>query len=134
VWRIDRTAGRVLAALLLMGGQAACADATGDLARREAQQLRALEAAIGTPRCSIDSQCWAVPVGAKPCGGPESYLPASTLTADRAKVQVRAADLAATRRKQHELSGRVGICIALPEPPSRCELKVQRCSLGASSH
>ncbi len=118
--------------LAVAWAQVACGAPSGDLAAREAEQRRALDAAIGTPRCEIDAQCWAVPVGARPCGGPESYLPASRLTSDAAKVRQAARALADTLSAQHQASGRMGICSVLPEPAARCDGDRRRCVLGAS--
>ncbi len=105
------------------------ADPGADLTQREQAQRTALTLAIGTPRCTHDAQCWAVPVGARPCGGPEVYWPASKATADAARVASLAADLATTRRAQHQAQGRVGVCTFLPEPTVRCDAASQRCVL-----
>jgi hypothetical protein len=114
---------------LLVSSQAAFGAPAKDLAQRETAQRQALTAAIGTPRCESDAQCWAVPVGARACGGAESYLPASRATAEAAKVQQAAAALAATRSAQYQASGRMGICTVLTEPVARCEAAKKRCVL-----
>lgn len=118
-----------LACGLLVSSQAAFSAPSKDLAQHETAQRQALSAAIGTPHCERDAQCWAVPVGVRACGGAESYLPASRATADAAKVQQAAAALAATRSAQHQASGRMGICTVLPEPVARCEVVKKRCVL-----
>lgn len=95
-------------------------------------QRAALKAAIGVPTCRSDAACWAVPVGARPCGGPEEYWPASRETADIGQIRRLAEDLAATRRGQHQASGRMGACVVMPEPASRCAPEIKRCELVAA--
>jgi len=124
---------RIGVLMAMAWAQAACSAPPGDLAAREAAQRRALDAAIGSPRCDSDAQCWAVPVGARPCGGAESYLPASRLTADAGKVRQAALALAGTRSAQHQASGRMGICMVLPEPAARCDGASRRCVLTAAA-
>ncbi|MFO0124332.1 MAG: hypothetical protein ACK520_17975 [Inhella sp.] len=127
MWRIDWCVAVLAGAFL---APAAWADGSVDkLARQEAAQRQALEAAIGTPRCSADSACWAVPVGARPCGGAEDYLPASRETSAATKVQALAKAHAATRKAQNAQGGRMGICMVLPEPAVRCAPSTQRCEL-----
>ena len=63
--------------LLLAGGISACSHAQPDLLT----QLRALDRG-----CTSDAQCRTVAVGAKPCGGPETFLPYSTAREQPAKV------------------------------------------------
>ncbi len=127
MWRTDFRVWVLAGAFL---APAAWADGSADqLARQEAAQRQALEAAIGTPRCSGDAACWAVPVGTRPCGGAEAYLPASRETSSMDKVQRLAKAHAATRKAQNAQGGRMGICMVLPEPAVRCAPNTQRCEL-----
>lgn len=49
--------------------------------------LQEIRMAAGIARADDVSQCRAIAVGEKPCGGPERYLVYSTLTADEARLQ-----------------------------------------------
>lgn len=89
--------------------------------------LDALKAAIGEPRCRTDAACWAVPVGARPCGGPETYWPASRETSDPKHVTRLAEAWAATQRERAQASGRMGVCTVTPMPAMRCNAQTQRC-------
>jgi hypothetical protein len=115
---------------VVLGGASARADVVDDpLARQEARQRQALVATIGTPRCTRDDACWAVPVGARPCGGPEVYLVASRDSAAVDTVRRLARAHADTRRAQNQRAGRLGICTVLSEPAVRCDTVTQRCEL-----
>jgi len=48
--------------------------------------LQEIRLAAGVARADELSQCKAIAVGEKPCGGPERYLVYSTLTADEARL------------------------------------------------
>jgi hypothetical protein len=51
-----------------------------------AELLPEIRVAAGVARADELSQCKAIAVGEKPCGGPERYLVYSTLTADEARL------------------------------------------------
>jgi len=51
-----------------------------------AELLQEIRVAAGVARADELSQCKAIAVGEKPCGGPERYLVYSTLTADEARL------------------------------------------------
>lgn len=85
-----------------------------------AQTLEALRATIGGAPCSSDAQCHSVGVGARPCGGPESYLSWSDQTADPLRVAQLAARYAQARRAENEGTGIVGDCRFKPDPGAVC--------------
>lgn len=49
--------------------------------------LQEIRSAAGVARADDLSQCRAIALGAKPCGGPERYLLYSTLTADEPRLR-----------------------------------------------
>lgn len=49
--------------------------------------LQEIRTAAGIARADEPSQCRAIALGEKPCGGPERYLVYSTLAADEARLQ-----------------------------------------------
>lgn len=78
--------------------------------------------------CTSNQQCRTVPMGAKPCGGPQGYMAYSIATADPAKV----ADLAERYRQEKEAanarSGMASDCRAVTDPGAVC--RSGSCQLG----
>lgn len=91
--------------------------------------LRKIEAGIGKASCREDSHCRSLPLGARACGGPETYRAYSLLYGDAATLQQLARDHALARRAQIKDSGRVGICQVLADPGAHCDHQQQRCVL-----
>lgn len=115
------------AALLVPGWVAAASPSPRGAADPDAAGLEALKAAIGEPRCLTDASCWAVPIGSRPCGGPETYWPASHDTSDSKQVARLAEAWAATQRNRAQVSGRLGVCTVTPMPVMRCNPKARLC-------
>lgn len=98
-----------------------------------AAELRAqIEREIGEPRCTEQAQCRSLGVGSRPCGGPEQYLPYSTLTAKPERLARLAEAHRAARRAEHQASGRMGACVVLVDPGARCVPATQRCELASA--
>lgn len=80
-------------------------------------QIRAL---IGDAACSDSSQCHTLPIGARPCGGPQAYLPWSSAHTDGAAL----AELAERFKKEREAalaaSGELSDCRFFPDPGAVC--------------
>lgn len=102
-------------------GCAACAPSVSapgpDSAARPAllERLRALSASAS---CSGTAQCRTVPVGAKECGGPESYLAVSeSQLPEAARLAERHAEL---RRAANAESGAASTCAVTPDPGAVC--------------
>lgn len=110
-----------LSAILL-----ACLAACGH-SQANPDTLAQLKALAGDAACSSDAQCRTVPVGAKACGGPESYLAYSTDKTSPGK----AAELAQRYRKEREAankaSGRISDCRFLMDPGAQC--RAGKCQL-----
>jgi hypothetical protein len=83
--------------------------------------LRAvIEAARGEPGCTAEGQCRAIAFGAKPCGGPWSYLVYSTATADTLRL---AEAVAAYNRREADLNreqNRSSDCLFVSPPQVAC--------------
>lgn len=75
---------------------------------------------IGTPSCSDNSQCRSLPVGALACGGPQEYLPWSTLKTNERELLATAERFKAERQAQIKSSGEMSICIHRPDPGAVC--------------
>jgi hypothetical protein len=86
-------------------------------------QLRSLDRS-----CSTDAQCRTVPLGAKPCGGPEAYLPYSTSRNQESSVRDIAGRYSKERAAEHQRRGMAGDCMMVPDPGAVC--RAGMCELG----
>ena len=119
--------------LLLM---TACQAQPGAAPATEAALLARIRTEVGEARCSADSQCRTLAIGAKACGGPESWLAWSTATvpgaAGRAeRLQAWSTELAAQQRQRQQASGMVSNCQYNADPGAVCQ--AQRCVLQTPS-
>jgi hypothetical protein len=77
-------------------------------------------ALAGASVCTVDTECHAVAVGAKACGGPTGYRAYSSKTVSQADMEALAQherDIAAqAARESHEVS----TCFMLADPGARC--------------
>lgn len=80
-------------------------------------QIRAL---IGNASCSDASQCRVLPIGARPCGGPEGYLAYSTSSAPEDQLLALAERHKQERTKVHAESGVMSNCRFMPAPAAVC--------------
>ena len=95
--------------------------ATQPAPESESQRLaRELQQLIGAARCTADSQCRVVPVGAKACGGPASYWAWSTEGTDAARLADLAARQATAARSELVASGRRSNCAVVTAPAVAC--------------
>ena len=80
--------------------------------------LPAFAALIGDAACDDDSQCRTLPVGSKPCGGPEYYLAWSTKRTDVAALrQAAAGDVSPPGSRR---PGEVSTCVVVTDPGAYC--------------
>ena len=70
--------------------------------------------------CSGNQQCRTVAVGAKACGGPESYLAYSTAKADPAKVEALAERYRKERQAENDKRGVASDCSMVSDPGAVC--------------
>ncbi|KZN40274.1 hypothetical protein N474_08600 [Pseudoalteromonas luteoviolacea CPMOR-2] len=70
--------------------------------------------------CDSSSQCQAIPVGSRACGGPSSYLLFSTKTADLEKVYKLAKKLTDSEAQYNAKHGMISICEHLRQPATQC--------------
>lgn len=75
---------------------------------------------VGTAPCRDDSQCRALPIGNKPCGGPEGYVAWSTAATDGRALEAAAARYKLTREQRNRELGLMSDCAVVPEPAVRC--------------
>lgn len=121
----------VVAASLLVACQASTGAAPGAAPlpgpATEAGLMAAILAEVGQAPCQNDSQCHTLPLGAKACGGPASWLAWSGAQARQARLQAWAGELAALQRQRLAASGMAGNCRYEADPGARCDQ--QRCVL-----
>lgn len=80
-------------------------------------QIRAL---IGDAACTDSSQCHTLAIGARPCGGPQAYLPWSSARTDGAALAVLGERYRKEREAAIAASGEMSTCQFLPDPGASC--------------
>ena len=94
--------------------------------------LRArIRSAVAEARCSDDRQCLTLPIGEKPCGGPEQWLPYASNPASAAQLKAWAAALSSAAKRRNQSSGMAGTCQFTPDPGAVCV--AGRCVAGAAA-
>ncbi len=102
-----------------------------EAAPRDVQGLwAALQAEVGTASCTSDAQCRTIAVGAKPCGGPSSYLAWSTAVSQEARLSALARDHAQAAKDENLRTGRMSDCALVTDPGAVCS-PAGRCELRA---
>lgn len=86
---------------------------------------------IGTPTCSSSAECRTIPVGARACGGPETYLAWSTLHTSEAELRALSERSKTERQAEIKASGEMSICRHDPDPGAVCVAGT--CQLGGGS-
>ncbi|RTL32730.1 MAG: hypothetical protein EKK53_29050 [Burkholderiales bacterium] len=119
---------RLLAALLGATALASCAQTPPEPASQ--RLARDLRTAIGPARCTADSQCRTLPIGAKACGGPAGYWAWSTLNTDAQAVQDLAARQGKAAREEVAASGMQSNCAIVTDPGARCDAGVCKLDVG----
>jgi hypothetical protein len=90
------------------------------------EQIRAL---IGTAPCNHSNQCRTLPIGARPCGGPEAYLAWSTVNASEFELRALAERYKAERDAHNRASGMISDCRYIADPGAVC--RAGTCQLGS---
>lgn len=83
---------------------------------------------IGKAECSSDSQCQILPVGARPCGGPASYLAWSSARTSSGELQALADRYRTEQQERNARSGMMSDCRAIAPPAVAC--RAGSCQLG----
>jgi len=85
-----------------------------------------IQALAGESRCSADRHCRALPIGAKPCGGPWSYLIYSQDGIDSAQFQAKVREHRALESALNRRSLAVSDCEFIA-PPERLACRQEHC-------
>lgn len=150
--RLDAAAGRgddgkmrTLVPLLLALAACAACGAAAPQARQAPRSVQAppaaatgasgdtlahIRALVGTPDCSSDAQCHTLALGARPCGGPESYLAWSSGKTQQAELQALGERYKEERRAANAADGRASTCQYMMDPGTVC--RAGTCQLGGS--
>lgn len=112
------------ASLLALAGCAAAVDATAPSAVKAEPKSAALHARvvqlIGEAECDAQEQCRTVGLGAKPCGGAETWLPWSSKVTDARALQEAVQALAQARVEENKAGGLASDCMRRPDPTVVC--------------
>ena len=86
-----------------------------------------IQAEVGAAACDDAQQCRTIAIGAKACGGPESYLAWSTQQSDGPKLKSLVAQHRSLREAEMRRSGMASDCSFVTDPGAiclagRCEL------------
>lgn len=76
---------------------------------------------VGNAEASSEASCRSLPFGAKPCGGPWSYLVFSTETTDSAALASLVERYNAIQGRLNEEEGRISDCALVMEPRLKLE-------------
>ncbi|HEY9029322.1 MAG TPA: hypothetical protein VIP05_33860 [Burkholderiaceae bacterium] len=130
----------LVAALLAIAGCAGAVDAPGPAApaAKPEPASTALHARvvqlIGDAACDAQGECHAVGLGAKPCGGAETWLPWSSKITDAHALQDAVQALAQARVEENKASGLASDCMRRPDPTVVCRPRAsdgkKTCQLG----
>jgi len=116
-----------IALLLACLAASACSHATPG----ESKSLSELRAIGRAAACSSDQQCKTLPIGAKSCGGPESYMAYSTASVSTEKAASLAARYRKERESENQASGLASDCRFLMDPGAQC--RAGTCQLGGKN-
>lgn len=127
--------------LLILAGCAACTTIAAPQAQQAPQTRTApadapgdtlgrIRALVGTASCSSDAQCHTLPLGARACGGPDSYLPWSSEKTSQAEIQALGERYKEERRAANMATGAISTCQFLMDPGAVC--RAGTCQLGTN--
>ncbi len=86
-----------------------------------------IQAEVSDAACDQPQQCHSIAIGAKPCGGPDSYLAWSSRRTDEKKIKSLVEQHAAARKDENLRSDMQSDCAFVTNPGASC--KTGRCTL-----
>ncbi len=90
---------------------------------------RQIVAEVGDAACDGPQQCHSIAIGAKSCGGPDSYMAWSSKNTDGKKLRSLVELHAAARRAENAVSDMASNCQFVTNPGATCQ--AGRCVLQA---
>ena len=100
--------------------ESATARDTQDIREEMSRLFSEIEKTIGTASCTSSSQCGALPVGVKACGGYSRYLPFSAVNTDVDYLKNLSAQFNELSTRHNELIGAISDCMIQPPPTPVC--------------
>jgi hypothetical protein len=97
-------------------------------AGQQSPTLTQLRALIGNAACTGPAECRTVPIGARACGGPETYLAWSTAQTRPDALRALAERYKAERQAQIQARGEISDCRFAVDPGAVCQAGT--CQLG----
>ncbi len=95
--------------------------AAADSPQADATLRQRIVTEIGTPQCASSAQCRTLALGAKACGGPQTWLAWSTSVSREDTLRALSDELAAVQRLHHAQSGMVSNCRYMADPGAVCQ-------------
>ena len=86
-----------------------------------------IKALIGDAACDTSAQCHSIGIGAKACGGPESYVAWSGKNSNENALRAAVVAQAAARKDENLRRGMMSNCAVEPDPGASCQ--AGRCAL-----
>ena len=100
------------------------ADSQNDNANNQAPSTKDLYSQIqelaNVEGCTSSSDCALLPIGNKPCGGPESYMPYSKTNSDVAQLKKLGQEYSKMREQYNKDNQIMGTCVITPKPQVSC--------------
>ena len=128
-WNLTFAAGVIALSACLHAGlaMAACvpaqpAPAASSLSREDSGPVlnAQVQRLIGRAACDSDAQCRTLPLGARACGGPETYVAWSVLGTNQAALQRAAERYGQWQAQQQARGGTMSICMVEVDPGAVC--------------
>lgn len=122
---MTRTLRKTTAAMVLVcGGVSACGytgieggqPIASGLQAEMLEIRRRIEREVGAAPAQRLAQCRAMPIGAKPCGGPQSYVVYSTAASSEQKLQELARQYTEAEQKYNRVTETFGTCVHVMPP------------------
>lgn len=95
--------------------------------------LADIQRMVGTPSCSETSQCRTIALGARACGGPQSYMAWSTATTAEAPLRGLAERYQREQQAANQASGAMSTCQFMTDPGAVCQANVCRLRTGPAA-
>jgi hypothetical protein len=89
-------------------------------AKTSAELMEPIKALIGEAECDHPSQCFAVPVGAKACGGPAGFLAWSSKGTDQKALLAAVQTQAEAQKAENAKSGLASDCRMITQMQATC--------------
>ena len=98
-----------------------------------ADTLGQIKAMVGAARCTESSQCRSLALGARACGGPQSYIAWSTATTAEQPLRALADRYQREQQAANQASGAMSTCQFMVDPGAVCQANVCRPGTGAAA-